>query len=250
MIKKPAKRKLFLKISNIIIVICLVVFAYSLYSLANIFFKYRTINNLNEELVTTYTRVINNRLNIDWENLLKRNSDVIAWIYIPNTNINFPVLQGEDNEFYLYHNFDRNYSVAGSIFMEETNDPLFTDFNTIIYGHNMRNNSMFGDINRIVHGRLNDSSSNIYLYLPNETLNIYQMVSFNKTTTNHPVYQSKIRSFEEFLDIIKIEQERQKPIPEENLERTLTLSTCGDGGVNTLTRSIIFAKLVETLKLY
>lgn len=80
---------------------------------------------------------------LDIRALQKVNPDVIGWIYIPNTNINYPLLHAEDNNTYLHTTWDGNDNTAGSIFLETCCSPDLQDFNTIIYGHNMRNGSMF-----------------------------------------------------------------------------------------------------------
>ena len=81
---------------------------------------------------------------IDWNRLKKSGRDIVAWIDIPALGIAYPVVQGDDNEFYLHHLPNGEYKNAGSLFMEAANSPDLTDINTVIYGHNMDNGSMFG----------------------------------------------------------------------------------------------------------
>ena len=81
---------------------------------------------------------------IDWPSLKKSGKDIVAWIDIPALGIAYPVVQGDDNEFYLHHLPNGEYKNAGSLFMEAANSPDLTDINTVIYGHNMDNGSMFG----------------------------------------------------------------------------------------------------------
>ena len=78
--------------------------------------------------------------------LKKKNPEVCAWVSIYGTGIDYPVVQAKDNEKYLKTDAEGEYSLAGAIFMDKDNDKHFTDFNTIIYGHNMAGNAMFGDI--------------------------------------------------------------------------------------------------------
>ncbi|MCD8381734.1 MAG: class B sortase [Clostridiales bacterium] len=85
-------------------------------------------------------------ISVDFDALLKTNSDVVGWIYCPNTNINYPVLQGETNDTYLRHMIDGSYNSAGSIFLDYRNTSDFSDANSIIYGHNMQNSSMFSSL--------------------------------------------------------------------------------------------------------
>ena len=89
-------------------------------------------------------------LQIDFDGLRKVNPDVIAWIDIPGAGISYPVLQGEDNSYYLTHLASGQFGISGSIFMDYHNRPDFSDQNTIIYGHNMKNGTMFSDLKRYV----------------------------------------------------------------------------------------------------
>jgi len=80
---------------------------------------------------------------MDFTNLIKDNADTVAWLTIGDTVINYPVVQGQDNAYYLDHRFDGSYSRAGTVFVDYRNSPGFVDQNTIIYGHHMGNGTMF-----------------------------------------------------------------------------------------------------------
>ena len=85
-------------------------------------------------------------LQVDFAALQAINPDIVGWIYIEALDISYPVVQGEDNDFYLHRTFEKKDNFAGSIFVEYRNSGDFTDPNTIIYGHNMKNQSMFGKL--------------------------------------------------------------------------------------------------------
>lgn len=85
-------------------------------------------------------------ITVDFAALHAVNEDVVAWLYCPDTVISYPVLLGDDNDQYLRHLYDGNYNTAGSIFMDFENHGDFSDTNTILYGHNMSNGSMFGSL--------------------------------------------------------------------------------------------------------
>lgn len=88
--------------------------------------------------------------NIDFEELHKTVcEDIYAWIYIPNTNIDYPLLQhATDNSYYLEHNLDDSEGYPGCIYTENNNSKDFTDRHTVIYGHNMRDGRMFSDLHK------------------------------------------------------------------------------------------------------
>lgn len=98
---------------------------------------------------------------VDFKSLKKINSDIYAWIYLPDTDISYPILQGEDNSFYIKHNEYSEYSGKGAIFTEDYNKKDFSDPVTLIYGHNMKDESMFGSLQRMY-----DTLDEIIIYLP------------------------------------------------------------------------------------
>ena len=83
---------------------------------------------------------------VDFAELEKINPDVVGWIYIPRTGINYPVVQGADNDYYLHRLFDGTYHNTGCIFMDADNAADLTDPHTIIYGHNMKDHTMFAEL--------------------------------------------------------------------------------------------------------
>ena len=84
----------------------------------------------------------------DFKKLKEENPDTIGWIHIPDTKISYPIVQGTDNDFYLKHDFNGEASVAGSIYLDYESEGDFEGRNNILYGHNMKNGSMFKDIVR------------------------------------------------------------------------------------------------------
>ena len=82
--------------------------------------------------------------NADFTKLVELNDQSVGWITIDGTAIDYPVVQGDDNSYYLTHDFNNSSSIQGSIFMDYRNQPDFSDWNNIVYGHNMDNGSMFG----------------------------------------------------------------------------------------------------------
>ena len=85
---------------------------------------------------------------VDFEALLEQNSDVVGWIYLEDTNINYPIVQGTDNQYYVDHMVNGQVNGAGSIFMDFRNEPDFSDAHTVIYGHNMKNKTMFAHLSK------------------------------------------------------------------------------------------------------
>lgn len=111
-------------------------------------------------------------LSIDFSLLQETNTDIQAWIDIPGTSISYPVLQSspkEDEDYYLHHNLDRTYGYPGVIYMQKINAADFSDPVTVLYGHNMRDGSMFAGLHDYAKGKFFDDHPDIYVYTPTGT---------------------------------------------------------------------------------
>ena len=108
---------------------------------------------------------------VDFEELKAVNSDVYAWISIPNANVDYPILQNEtEKSLYLTHNMYKEKSAYGTIYTQPYNSKDFSDYNTIIYGHNMKNGTMFGSLKRYRDKTFFDANQYIEIYLPGRIL--------------------------------------------------------------------------------
>ena len=103
---------------------------------------------------------------IDFDALRKINPDVIAWIYYEDSFINYPIVQGTDNEKYLYTMFDGNTGGFGTLFADADTEKAFGQFNTIVYGHHMHNGSMFGDLRKFKNAGFVDEHPRMELITP------------------------------------------------------------------------------------
>ena len=113
--------------------------------------------------------------NIDWDALHDQNPDIYAWIYVPGTNIDYPVLQHpEDKSYYLNHNIDGSEGYPGCIYTQNVNSTDWTDPNTVIYGHNMNNGSMFHDLHRFEDAVFFDETQYLFIYTPERNL-VYEI---------------------------------------------------------------------------
>ena len=123
---------------------------------------------------------------LDWEALWKKNEDIYAWIYIPNTKIDYPVLQHPiDDTYYLEHNLDGSKGYPGCIYSESLyNGKDFTDFNTLLYGHNMKNGTMFAALHKFKDSTFFEENRYIYIYLPDKVL-VYDVFAAYVTSDRH-----------------------------------------------------------------
>lgn len=162
------------------------------------------------------------------------NKDIYAWIYIPDTAIDYPVLQHPtDNSYYLNYNLDGSRGYPGCIYTEDYNGKDFTDPNTVVYGHNMKNGTMFAGLHNYGDSEYTESHPYVYIYTPEELL-VYEIYAAYESGDEHILYahdrfQDK-RVFENYVkDIMEIRS--MGSVLREGVEvdadsRILTLSTC------------------------
>lgn len=123
-------------------------------------------------------------IKVDFELLKQTNDDIRAWLYCEDTMINYPVAQGEDNDYYLYRLLNGSYNRGGTLFMECSNQSDFSDWNTLIYGHNMKNNTMFGTLTDYNSQEYYDKHPIWYLMTPDGDYRIELIAGFVTNTTS------------------------------------------------------------------
>jgi len=150
---------------------------------------------------------------------------VIGWLTIPNSRIDYPFVQGDDNVTYLSHDLDGRIQASGTIFMDYRNQPDFSDENTILYGHAMKNGSVFGDIERFRKKELWEGEIEGAVYLPDKTLRLQLLACLLVTADDDVIYNPKIarEQLQEYIQRKAIHLNNQALTEEGQL---LTLSTC------------------------
>jgi sortase B len=163
-----------------------------------------------------------------FKELLKINEDIVGWIKIDGTKVDYPILQAEDNEYYLKLNHKNQRTDAGSIFMDFRNTIEGEDHHTILYGHNMKDGSMFGELKKLKNQQFfNNNSTFLYQTLYKD----YEVEIFSVYVTDTSFYyiETDFGSDEEYIDFILGLQERsmhKKDIALTAEDRIITLSTC------------------------
>lgn len=168
-------------------------------------------------------------LGVDFENLCAVNEDIIGWIWIPDTRINYPLLQGENNTEYLRTAYNLEPSRYGSVFMDYRNAPDFTDTNTIIYGHNMRNDAIFGTLSDFEDLEFAEEHTDMYIFTEEATYHYRIFSAYTARIYEFPyiINFDFVKSHEEFLQFIvdeSVSLKREEPLTLE--DRVVTLSTC------------------------
>ena len=170
-----------------------------------------------------------NDISVDFDELSNINKDIAGWIYFENNDISYPVMYSGDDETYLRKSFDGTNSIAGSIFMEGINNPEFTDVNTIIYGHNMRNLSMFGLLKKYTRDdKYYDSNKYFQIITPNYAYR-YLIFAYETVDEDSDIYQISFNNdsdFESYIDTIRTMSEKETDVDVRSGDKIVTLSTC------------------------
>lgn len=239
-------------ISNLILYIILL--SILIYSGIKIFkwYKDKTNNNkIVEQIKSTVIVEENNEdgnengYTVDFNKLKEQNNETIAWLKINNTNIEYPVVKGTNNSFYLNHSFDKSKNSAGWIFADYKNKFDNTDKNIVIYGHNMRDGSMFGSMLNILDAKWyeNEENTNITLYTENEKC-IYKVFSIYKIESEDYYIKTEFsddNNFEQFVNTIKKRSIKEFNTDVSKDDNILTVSTCAN---NNKYRVVLHAKKI------
>lgn len=186
---------------------------------------------------------------IDFDALMEINADIYAWIYVPGTNINYPILQsGDDKEedYYLEHNLDGTQGKPACIYTQKRNSKDFTDPNTVIYGHNMRDGSMFRTLHEYEDAAFFAEHSFFYIYTPDEKITYQIFAAYRYSNTNILEEYDDFWNEEDFGDYLEMILNQDNSIcnlnrdVEVSSEDTIvTLSTCiGDDDYRYLVQGV------------
>lgn len=197
---------------------------------------------VSEDESTSFDTGITEVLEVNFDSLTKLNSDCIAWISIPGTNVNYPVVNGIDNKYYVTHTFRKKANKSGAIFMDMRNSSDFSDFNTVLYGHNLKNSKMFSDLKRFLNESYFNRNREIIVYTPDKEYH-YEIFAVYKTMEDDSTYRVKFNEdgFREHLQSVSEKAEVLKV--QENVSKIVTLSTCTNDAEGE--RIVVIGRLIE-----
>ena len=187
-----------------------------------------------------------NLLEVNFNELLKKNPDTVGWIQVKGTNINYPIVKTTDNSYYLTHAFDGSKNEAGWVFMDYRNDAVNFNQNTIIYAHSRLTGSMFGSLKNILDSSWYSNKENHIIRLSTPTENTMWQVFSVYTIPKESYYITPTfntdEEYLEFLNTIKNRSEVEFSGTVNTSDKVLTLSTCKDNFGN---RIVMHAKLIK-----
>lgn len=180
---------------------------------------------------------------IDFQTLQDENEDICGWLEVPGLEISYPVVQGEDNAYYLKRTFRKEHNGAGSIFMDMRNDRDLTDRNTILYGHNMKNGSMFGKLKQYRDEEVLKENPVFYYYTPGQVFQcqIISCRTVKAQESEYPVGFQDPESYRSYLERILEKSWHESPFEVKESDRLMMLSTCTGSKTE---RFVIQAKVI------
>ena len=261
--KQPEQKKK--KKSDVLLTIALiaaiVVFCYAAFNLYHIYTEYKKgtdeYNQIEEMAVTERdadsaevagpSAQIKPPIEVDFDKLKSVNEDVVGWIYVDALpDISYPIVKGKDNQTYLHQTYEKNYNFAGTIFVDYENSGDFSDCNTLVYGHNMKNGSMFGHLKKFREDDKLYKQDKYFWILTPERNYRYEIITVYTTGVNSDTYtlfKGPGEEFEKYLETIKGYSEIQTDDTDLTIkDRIVTLSTCTG---NESTRFVVQGKRVD-----
>lgn len=213
-------------ILNIILTASIVIFCFSGWKL---FGYYKSYQQADHEYEQIRENVLDKgRKNIDFIKLKEMNPDVIGWIYIPGTRIDYPVVKGKDNEEYLHKTFDGTENNSGSIFMDKDGKKDFLAAHNIFYGHHMRNGSMFADLLKFRKQSFVKKHNEIILFTPKKMILLKVIAAYaRKADVKIPVsFGDDSQRISYLKDIQKRSEIQTDLVQEEKTAKIYTFVTC------------------------
>lgn len=256
--KKKKKSDVLLTIA---LIVAIAVFCYAAFNLYHIYTEYKKgtdeYNQIEEMAVTERdadsaevagpNAQLKPPIEVDFDKLKSVNEDVVGWIYVDALpDISYPIVKGKDNQTYLHQTYEKNYNFAGTIFVDYENSGDFSDCNTLVYGHNMKNGSMFGHLKKFREDDKLYKQDKYFWILTPERNYRYEIITAYTTGVNSDTYtlfKGPGEEFEKYLETIKGYSEIQTDDTDLTIkDRIVTLSTCTG---NESTRFVVQGKRVD-----
>jgi len=241
------RRRLKKGVIIILVIICLIGIIYSSYNII----KWKLDVNNNKEVKRNIDKKIKIKIDkddtkykIDFNSLKEINPDTIGYINVNNTNIAYVVVKGDNNKYYLKHNFEKKYNIAGWIFADYHNKFDESDKNIVIYGHNTKDGSMFGTLEKVITKEWyeNKDNYNIVLVTENATYNYQVFSTYSIKPEDYYIKTEFNNDFYEFINRLKNRSIYDYNVEVNENDKILTLSSCTGSGEG---RVVLHAKLIN-----
>ena len=189
-------------------------------------------------------------MEVDFKALREKNPDTVGWLYVGSCGISYPIVQGEDNDYYMNHTFEGTVNSSGAIIMDYRDDKYLKDWNTFIYGHNMKNGSMFGSLKKLLKDEtLYDSDPYIYVYLPGYIYR-YKIFSYYKDEPDSKMYWTAdtLQEYRQYIRDALSLSVRDLGVETSEENNMVTLVTCSGSGAGKM-RFFVHGEFIDRYKI-
>lgn len=189
-------------------------------------------------------------MEVDFKALREKNPDTVGWLYVGSCGISYPIVQGEDNDYYMNHTFEGTVNSSGAIIMDYRDDKYLRDWNTFIYGHNMKNGSMFGSLKKLLKDEtLYDTDPYIYVYLPGYIYR-YKIFSYYKDKPDSKMYWTAdtLQEYRQYIRDALSLSVRDLGVETSEENNMVTLVTCSGSGAGKM-RFFVHGEFIDRYKI-
>ncbi|ARJ08006.1 class B sortase [Staphylococcus lugdunensis] len=237
--------KLVLRLCQIILIAVIVISVYQIYHLH---LADKQAEERYKNLQQNYTtQSANNEVRPQFTQLEQVNKDIVGWIHLSDSTLNYPVLQAKDNKTYLQHDFEHEASRKGSIFMDYRNAITQPDLNTVIYGHHVGDNTMFDVLEKYLKQSFYDKHKSIQFDTKYHKYRLEVLSAYQTTTKDNYIqtYFKTQQAYDKFLKETMRKSVINTTTEVSAKDKIVTLSTCEDAYSQTSGRIVVVTKLVE-----
>ena len=218
-------------INNILLIICIFIFCISTWKLYGYYRSYKKAKDTYSKIAKENVKISKNERKIDFKKLKSQNQDIAGWIYIRGTTIDYPIVQGKDNEEYLHQDFNKKKSSSGTIFLENNCKKDFTSDNNIIYGHHMKNGTMFAQLLKFREKSFLKKHNEIMIFTPDRTIHLKVISAYAQKAQNKiPVTFANDKQKKAYIKKIESMSEQTIKTSRINDSHIYTFVTCSYEG--------------------
>ncbi len=218
-------------INNILLIICIFIFCISTWKLYGYYRSYKKAKDTYSKIAKENVKISKNERKIDFKKLKSQNQDIAGWIYIRGTTIDYPIVQGKDNEEYLHQDFNKKKSSSGTIFLDNNYKKDFTSDNNIIYGHHMKNGTMFAQLLKFREKSFLKKHNEIMIFTPDRTIHLKVISAYAQKAQNKiPVTFANDKQKKAYIKKIESMSEQTIKTSRINDSHIYTFVTCSYEG--------------------
>lgn len=218
-------------INNILLIICIFIFCISTWKLYGYYRSYKKAKDTYSKIAKENVKISKNERKIDFKKLKSQNQDIAGWIYIRGMTIDYPIVQGKDNEEYLHQDFNKKKSSSGTIFLDNNCKKDFTSDNNIIYGHHMKNGTMFAQLLKFREKSFLKKHNEIMIFTPDRTIHLKVISAYAQKAQNKiPVTFANDKQKKAYIKKIESMSEQTIKTSRINDSHIYTFVTCSYEG--------------------